>query len=156
LAGWERRHRAGRRGRFLEPSALLVFGLRVRNSHTGRQAAVFEPDYDDEKVAFANLVEADLYRLPGPGPEELHRIVPLLDAANGVEHRVALLLEVVERAADKDGERRGRLVFPHELIERDKRRPPHGTRPTGSIAVIASEAKRSSPAARPLRRGDEE
>ena len=94
----------------LEPRPLFVFGLRIRDPHPRRQAAVFEPDDDDEEVALANLFEADVDRPAGPGAEELHRIVPLLDAANGVEHRLALLLEVVEGAADEHSERRGHRV----------------------------------------------
>ena len=70
------------------------------------------PDDDDEEVALANLVETDVNRPPGPGAEELHRIVSALDAANGVENRLALLLEVVEGAADEHSERVGHRVFP--------------------------------------------
>ena len=95
---------------FLEPRALLVFRLRVGDFHPGRQAAVFEPDNDDQEVAFANLVEASLYGLLVPRAEELHRVMALLHAANGVENGLALLLKVVEGAADEDCERRGRRV----------------------------------------------
>ena len=37
--------------RLLEPDAFLVFRLRIRDFHAGRQAAVFEPDDNDEQVA---------------------------------------------------------------------------------------------------------
>ncbi len=97
---------------FFEPRALLVFGLRIGDSHPRRQAAVFEPDDDDDEVALANLLEADVDRPLGPGAEELHRIVSALDAANGVEDPFALLLEVVESAADEHTERRGHRVSP--------------------------------------------
>jgi hypothetical protein len=50
------------------------------------------------------------HRPAGPGAEELHRVVSLLDALNGVEDPVALLLEVVESAADEHIERRGHRV----------------------------------------------
>jgi hypothetical protein len=94
--------------RLVQPRALLVFGLRIGDSHSGRQTAVFVRDDDDEEVAFANLLKADVDRPPGLGAEEFHRIVPLLDAANGVEYRLALLLD--ERAADEHVERRGHQV----------------------------------------------
>ena len=39
-----------------------------------------------------------------PGAEELHRVVSALDATNGVEHRFALLLQVVEGVAHEHGD----------------------------------------------------
>jgi hypothetical protein len=99
-------------GGFLEPHALLVFGLRIRNSHPERQAAIFLPDDDDEEVAPADLLKTDIDRPPRPRAEKLHRVVSALDATNGVEHRLALLFEVVEGAADEHRERRGHRVSP--------------------------------------------
>ena len=75
-----------------------------------RQAAIFLPDDDDEEVAPADLLKTDVERPLGPGAEELHRVVTLLDAKNGVEDRLALLLEVVEGAAEEHSERRGHRV----------------------------------------------
>ena len=94
----------------VEPRPLFVFGLRKRDPHPRRQAAIFLPDDDDEEVALTNLFEADVERPSGPGAEELHRVVTLLDAKNGVEDRLALLLEVVEGAAEEHSERRGHRV----------------------------------------------
>jgi hypothetical protein len=65
-----------------------------------------------EEVAVADLVEADVNRSPWPRAEEFHRVVSALDAANGVENRLALLFEVVESAADEHSERRGHRVSP--------------------------------------------
>ena len=96
----------------LKPNSLLVFGLRIRNSHARRQAAIFEPNDDDEEVALANLIQADVDRPPGPRAKELHRIVSALDPPNGVENAFALLLEVVKGAADEHSERIGHRVFP--------------------------------------------
>src|SRR6202034_2672790 len=94
----------------VEPRPLFVFGLRKRDPPPRRQAAIFVPDDDDEEVALTNLFEADVERPSGPGAEELHRVVTLLDAKNGVEDRLALLLEVVEGAAEEHSERRGHRV----------------------------------------------
>ena len=133
--------------RLVQPHALLVFGLRIRDACSMRQAAVLEFDDNDEEVAFANLFQADVDRPSRPGPKNsiaLCRCWTRLMASRTASRSCSRSSKVLQTNTVNDAD----IGFPHDpsnAIDGASLRDS----PDASIAVIAipgSSPKGSDPA----------